>query len=395
MQEDYYSVLTRMIAATAKDDAQLRRMVYELARNKLRRQLHLQYQHLHRPEMEDQLIELEAAIARIEADAAQDLPLLSLPQHSVMNGGDQANDSTGRDLVLHQSAVQATVLNAQLVEVLGPAPPMPTPLQRVEPTQPLPPLVDHDTPYGPAWSPSNLPRSGSWLKAQLALAVAAGIAIFAAIDHRADISSLLGSIVRPQAIAKVDQPQQSTLLEAPRLPNPGFPVPSSYGVYALDDGKLVALNALAMRVPDSRVAISGSIATPSSTLLPDGKVRFVVFRRNLMNDAPDKVEVRIVAEVMHKLTFADGKAARSDVEGPWAVRGNSYQMKVAPVEGYPETIVIRPQTDDFLFPAGRYVLMLNNVAYDFAVTGRISDAAHCLELTDMLDSHLYSECRSP
>src|ERR1700757_2253586 len=123
MQEDYYSVLARMIAATTQDEGQLRRMVYELARQKLRRQLYLQYQHLRRPEMEDQLLELEAAITQIESDAAQDVPLLALPQRSAVNGGGAADGATGTELVLRQSSVQATVLNANLVEVLGPAAP--------------------------------------------------------------------------------------------------------------------------------------------------------------------------------------------------------------------------------------------------------------------------------
>ena len=84
MQDDYYSVLARMIAATMQDENQLRRMVYELARQKLRRQLYLQHHHLRRPEMEDQLIQLEAAIAQIEAHAAGEVPLLSLPQRDAM-----------------------------------------------------------------------------------------------------------------------------------------------------------------------------------------------------------------------------------------------------------------------------------------------------------------------
>src|ERR1700733_4660083 len=109
MQDDYYSVLARMIAATAQDEAQLRRMVYDLARNKLRRQLYLQYQHLRRPDMEDQLIELETAITQIESDAAQEVPLLSLPQRNAMDGSNGAGGSTGTELVLHQSSIQATV----------------------------------------------------------------------------------------------------------------------------------------------------------------------------------------------------------------------------------------------------------------------------------------------
>ena len=396
MQEDYYSVLARMIAATAQDEGQLRRMVYELARNKLRRQLYLQYQHLRRPDMEDQLIELETAITQIESDAAQDVPLLSLPQRNAMNGDNSAGRSTGTDLVLHQSNIQATVLNANLVEILGPAAPAPMQqLQRMEPAHPLPPLAEFDTPYRPVW-PSETPRSGSWFKAQLLLAVIAGLAIFAAFDRRADIASLFGGKTTPPAAVASQPPPQAVPSAVPAArPDPGFPVPSSYGVFALDGGKLTELEPLPIRVPDPRVAISGVITAPSPTTLPDGQVQFVVFRRNLMNDAPDRVTVRVVAEVTRALVFSGGKATMTNVDGSWAVRSNSYEMKVGPVEGNPEMIVIRPLTDGFALPAGRYALVLKNAAYDFVVGGAVTDAAHCLERTDTLDTQIFSECRHP
>ena len=58
-------------------------------------------------------------------------------------------------------------------------------------------------------------------------------------------------------------------------------------------------------------------------------------------------------------------------------------------------IVIRPLTDGFALPAGRYALVLKNAAYDFVVGGAVTDAAHCLERTDALDTQIYSECRHP
>jgi hypothetical protein len=393
MQEDYYSVLARMIAATAQDEGQLRKMVYELARNKLRRQLYLQYQHLRRPDMEDQLIELETAITQIESDAAQEVPLLSLPQRNAMDGGNGAGGSTGTELVLHQSSIQATVLNAHLVEILGPATPAPVQLQRLEPGGPLPPLAQFDTPYRPIWR-SESPRSRFWLRTQIVLAVIAGIAIFEAFDQRANLAALFGAKPLPQPIAVASQPPPQTAAPLTR-PDPGFPVPSSYGVYALNGGKLIELEPLPIRVPDQRVAISGVITIPSPTTLPDGRVQFVVFRRNLMNDAPDRVTVRIVAEVMRALTFNGGKATMNKVDGSWAVRSNSYEMKVGPVEGYPEMIVIRPQNDGFSFPAGRYALVLKNAAYDFVVGGAVTDVAHCLERTDTPETPIFSECHQP
>jgi hypothetical protein len=294
------------------------------------------------------------------------------------------------------------VLNANLVEVLGPATPLPVQLHRLEPAQPLPPLAQFDHGYGPA-SQSAPPQPRRWFKSQVVVAVLVGIAIFGAVDHRADIAALLGlkavapTIPQPAATAAGNQAAAPPprLMAVARNPDPGFPVPSSYGVYALDNGKLTELEPLPIRVPDARVAISGVINAPSPTTLPDGRVQFVVFRRNLMNDAPDHVTIRVVAQVMHALSFVGGKATKTGVDDAWAVRNNSYEMKVAPVEGNPEMIIIRPQSDGFSLPAGRYALALKNTAYDFTVSGAIIDLAHCLERTDALDTQVYSECRRP
>ena len=123
--------------------------------------------------MEDQLIQLEAAIAQIESDAAGDVPRLSLPQRDAVNGA-ATDEAPGTELVLHQSSIQATVLNANLVEVLGPATSLPVQLHRLEPAQPLPLLVEFDPGYGPA-SQSVPPRPRRWFKSQIVAALLVGI----------------------------------------------------------------------------------------------------------------------------------------------------------------------------------------------------------------------------
>ena len=130
--------------------------------------------------------------------------------------------------------------------------------------------------------------------------------------------------------------------------------------------------------------------------LPPGQLQFVVYRRDLANDAPDRVSVRAVAQVMRALTFAPGgKATYTTVEPTWVVRSNSYQMSVAPAADSPEMVVIRPDRADFAFPPGRYALVLKKEAYDFTVDGAIHDRAHCLERTDALGGGVYSECPNP
>ena len=68
-------------------------------------------------------------------------------------------------------------------------------------------------------------------------------------------------------------------------------------------------------------------------------------------------------------------------------------MKMAPVTDNPEMIVIRPDAD-LVFPAGRYALVLEGVAYDFTVDGPLTDPARCLEHTDAPNAPVYTECRN-
>jgi hypothetical protein len=50
----------------------------------------------------------------------------------------------------------------------------------------------------------------------------------------------------------------------------------------------------------------------------------------------------------------DGKT--TEVEQSWVIRNHAYQMRVAPFGNNPEMIVIRSDSADFVFPAGRYAL---------------------------------------
>ena len=149
-----------------------------------------------------------------------------------------------------------------------------------------------------------------------------------------------------------------------------IPTPSEYGAYAVVNGKLTELGQLPIKVPDPRVAISAPITVPSQAHLSSGQLQFVVFRRDLKDNAPDRVSVRVVAQVMRALTFdSKGHAKTTDVEQSWVIRNHSYQMRVAPLGDNPEMIVIRSDPADFVFPAGRYALVLKGVGYDFTVDG--------------------------
>lgn len=76
------------------------------------------------------------------------------------------------------------------------------------------------------------------------------------------------------------------------------------------------------------------------------------------------------------------------------IRNIAYQFKIAPVPGYPEMVLLRPESPDPL-PPGRYVLSVKRQPYDFTVAGKSKDADHCLERTEAANGIFYSPCKAP
>ncbi len=343
MQQDYYSVLASVIMTSAQDNAPLRRLIYELARSKLRQQLAWQTEGLSNSERAQQLLELETAIEQIEADLAKNTRLT----HSGTNNRAPASHS--------------------LIEIM---PPVRHLSSSSEPRHEF--RAQHTAPHT-----FSIIR---WVLPLVGMAVL-GAATYVAIER--------GLREEPQSTVEADQniPGNSTSTHQPAIPIPG-----TYGVYALTNGQLTELEPLPIKVPGQRVF--GAISTASTTKLPNGRIQFIVFRRDLVNNAPEKVVVRVVAQVMHASESSrKGEATTSNASDSWAVRGISYEMKVAPVDGIPAMILIRPAHADFSFPAGRYALLLKAVAYDFSVDGPITDLAQCVERADGLNAPSYTQCR--
>jgi hypothetical protein len=216
------------------------------------------------------------------------------------------------------------------------------------------------------------------------------------------IKALSGPNASTHAIQSSD-PQESTLV--PRLQSPvvqpqpqipALPLPSVYGIYALSNGDLYELEALPGRVPDPRVFMSTPVQTPSRTVLPDGRIAFIVFRRDMTVSAPDRVAVWVIAKVTRGMTFnTAGRASTTSLDDQWAIRSTSYDLRAAPVSDNPEMLLLRPENTDFVFPAGRYGLVLKGQAFDFSVDGPITEPAQCLERVAAANGNFYSECRSP
>jgi hypothetical protein len=318
MQQDYNAIVTRLIAASAANNPESRRRVYELARYELRRQLASRAKEFGQFDEAQHLRAFEIVIERIEAD---------------LGGNLAKGECCGANLV--------TAVIDSSVEIIPPGGQRPPPPQSPD-----------------AFSPereSGKAASAIWSVLPLVGAAILGAAIYVAVERGVRESSKLQS----------DQniPDKST---SPR--SVALPLPVAYGVYAVAEGQLTELEPLSIKVSGHGVAPTGVISTASKAKLPNGRIQFVIFKRELVNNAPEKIIVQTVAPVTAAQSLSEGETVGNQ-NGSWAIGNTSYQMKVAPIVGSRGMIVIRPADSKFSFPTGRYILVLNRLAYDFSVAG--------------------------
>jgi hypothetical protein len=388
----YLSVLMRVLTAVSQDHAQLRRLVYEVARRKLRKSLAGQFEDGDWTSIQEQMQALEAAIDQIESDCASKsltfAPEAPLTHLDAIDGA--ASSKPGHSTVSGPAAAMIPLAAA-------------APRSRFSVPMAAP---DDGASFGVArFGQGTTPWALRW-KFQLILAAVLGVVIYSAIvgalaldvwgsrHASAPTNAVTAGPTVSEANPSSDESAGTAKLHKPNIPS--IPLPSDYGAFALSDGRLTELQLLPMKVPDPRVAISPVISTPSRTHLPVGKIEFVLFRRDLATAVPDRVSLRVIARVVRALKFdASGRPTTSEVDDAWVIRSNSYQMRVAPLDDNPEMVLIRGEQPDFSLPAGRYALVLKGVAYDFSLDGPATDTAHCLERTDALGSPIYTECRNP
>lgn len=177
--------------------------------------------------------------------------------------------------------------------------------------------------------------------------------------------------------------------------HPSMPLPTTFGVYALNEGQLHELKPVPGKIPDRRVAISAAITTPSVTTLTDGDVKFIVFRPDGGVDASG-TEVRVVAKVSRAMGVdATGKAAIVNVGDSWVIRSMSYPYKVGPVDDQPRMLLLQPEQDGFTLAPGRYIVVVKGMGYDFTVAGTITDPNQCVERINAANGAFYSPCPPP
>jgi hypothetical protein len=368
---DFAIVLSRVIASIENDPGHLRGAVYELARMKLQTELSINVS-----EKRDLALALESAIERVETVSSKHdrlKVLQSLRRHTNRSDVEFCEVATeGRE----PAPTVKHLPNFLARDVDG--------ARKAEATR-------HWMAAGP------LVRAG--------VVAVLGIVLCTVLDRHFGIFGRQLPQPFASVVYKVERPEAKQILQAsadggqapittPSTQSLGFPLPSVYGIYAVSGGRLHELEPLVGRVPDQRVFMSTPVKTPSRTMLPDGRAVFIIYRRDAANSARERVSVRVIAKVLRAMTFnTAGPASTTNVQDTWTIRNTSYDFRVAPLGEGSEMLVITPESEDFVFPAGRYGLVIKGIAYDFSIAGPITEPAQCLEGIKAENGTFYSECR--
>jgi hypothetical protein len=370
---EFALVLARTIDGLTKDPEQLRGAIYELAREKL-----IQLAHDDPGEKARLMRALEVAIVGVESHAKQyPVERMALPSRS-----------SSIAVPLPENAIGAGSFRG--LQYSGPV------------------IPDETTGLNARWSPgtskfSRLSSSTSVRFMAVLLFLGFVGSVIVAQKRGMDLNALknvelIGSlfVLKPAAFEPAPsplQPEANLAVAEPRKPSLS---PRAYGVYSESGEKLYELQALPGKAPDLRIAISAAIIRPAGTIVPDGKLKFVVFLRNPASGGSDNnIDVRIVARVKRTTSFsAAGKPVIEDGEITWVIRNISIPFRAVPVKDDPQMFEIEPRDPDLTLTPGRYALVVAGIAYDFAVDGRITDKRQCLEQLNATNGMFYAECAS-
>jgi hypothetical protein len=202
--------------------------------------------------------------------------------------------------------------------------------------------------------------------------------------------------LQPKSKSAQPSPQERIEAASRELPPPSPLTPTAYGIYAISQEKLYELESLQGRVPDMRVAVSAAITVPSKTTLPDGHLKFIIYRRDSATNAADHAEVRLVAKIAQETTFTPaGKAVLNKVENTWAIRNVAIQFRTAPKKDSPDMYEVLSEDPEAALAPGRYALVIKGQAFDFTVAGAVTDRRQCLERLAATNGQFYSECQKP
>ncbi len=265
---EYALIVQRMINAVTDNPTQMRLTIYEFARARLK----IDTSGIEESERERLLTALETAIQGVE-------------QFSIR----RENES------LPPPAVQAQIGANPLTVSTSSSEPSPSAggYHAVSPAD-VEILVPKRSYSGrktvPLWERQSHPLSATLSRVVIVLLV---FGIIGGLAYYRQFPSLLLNDLTQRTTSIHDTAPSLAVTDANPViakPNdPGFPLPGDYGIYALSNQALTELYALPERVPDKRIAVSTPVDQPSRTSLPDGRARFIVFRRDIVGNAPDRI----------------------------------------------------------------------------------------------------------
>jgi hypothetical protein len=383
-------VLSRTIESVQKDPAELRATIYELARVKLMEQFGREDV----KEVNRLVGALETAIQGVESFARHEEERLALSAAALPKAlppGPAFSDNEEATTERPRSSPSLSTTHAN-------------PRRPVD-VSPLPKVAKVERAYGET---ADRPKGAGVFSSIVRLASVLVVVVFVVgvAFNWSHLSNSLESVRTAgsklfnttKTAIRSDPPAarpQDPKPEPPVVPKAvsAFPLPTTFGIYAVSEGQLYELKSLAGKVPDQRVAMSPAINTPSQTTLPSGSAKFIVFRRDSATNAPDQAEVRLIAKVTRAMGVdKSGKATFLKAQDNWVIRNILIRYKIGPVDDHPEMFLIQPETSDLILPAGRYVLVLKGQGFDFEVDGLVTDPRHCLERVDASNGAFYSPC---
>jgi len=363
---DFALVLSRMIDSLKNDPEHLRATVYELARHKLKEQLASES-----PTDSQQLSKsLEVAIRGVEAFR-------------------QKNGDTVAALPRPEAGRQ----------------PPPMMVQGPRQDRTAAPVVDakvSQPAFGRLTGNKNPASRMIWrFAAVFAIVIAVVFALrlkgITVETVRNDVGRYVGSATPAAPKTKAGDTAQAVhppAAAAEASPEPSPTVPTAFGIYAVSQDKLYELELLPGRAPDLRVAISPAIPTPSRTTLPDGHVKFIVYRRDSATNAADRAEVRVVAKIERETSFdSTGKPVTAKTDASWVMRNIAIPYRTSPKRDNPDMYEVQSEDPQVALSPGRYALVLKGQSYDFSVAGKVTDPRQCLEKLAATNGQFYSACQ--
>jgi hypothetical protein len=373
LEVEFALVLARTIDSIKSDPEQLRGAVYELARQKLREE----FTREDVSQIAHMTAALEVAIEGVEA-------------HSKKEEERQATRTFGPPQAPQALSDRQYPATVQVLESPGSDAFMP----RSGRARPSLLIAGPDQEFSTR-------RTGFSAPLRFALVIGLLLAVALVVLQRSGQFARIKSAEPVEAIRETSSPGKTD--SAPRGNTPAEPeppkvaplLPTSFGIYAVSGDKLYELDPLQGYAPDIRVAISAVITTPSRAVLPDGNLKFIVFRRDSGGGAPDQADVRIVAKIEQATTFdAAGKPVISKTaDDNWVIRNISFPYRTAPVKDNPEMYEIQSRDPGAELTPGRYALIIKGQSFDFTVTGQVTDTRQCLERLAAANGTFYSACQ--